>query len=48
MKEWSNPRADLEFLKDKPVRYGFKHWILEESCTGYIVHFNVYTGKCSY
>lgn len=34
-----------QFLPSKPIRFGFKLFILAESCTGYIWDFQVYTGK---
>ena len=34
-----------QFIKDKPVRWGFKLWVLACSKTGYTLKFEVYTGK---
>ena len=32
------------FIKNKPVRFGFKIWIMASKC-GYIYGFKVYTGR---
>ena len=34
-----------QFIANKPVRFGFKLWVLAESDTGYTLDFNVYTGR---
>ena len=34
-----------QFIKDKPVRWGFKFWVLACPHTGYIHKFEIYTGK---
>ena len=37
-----------QFIANKPVRFGFKFWVLAESSTGYTLDFNVYTGKFAF
>ena len=34
-----------QFMSQKPVRFGFKLWVIAESDTGYTIDFDVYTGK---
>jgi hypothetical protein len=34
-----------QFMKDKPVKWGLKVWVLADSSNGYTVDFNVYIGK---
>ena len=34
-----------QFIANKPVRFGFKLWVLAESDSGYTLNFDVYTGK---
>jgi hypothetical protein len=34
-----------QFIANKPVRFGFKGWVLAESDTGYTMNFSVYTGR---
>ena len=33
-----------QYIKDKPVKFGFKLWVIAESDTGYTLDFNIYTG----
>ncbi|XP_071480251.1 piggyBac transposable element-derived protein 4-like [Diadema antillarum] len=34
-----------QYIKDKPVKWGFKLWVLADADTGYTSNFFVYTGK---
>ena len=34
-----------QYMKAKPVKWGIKLWVLSESKTGYVYHFQVYKGK---
>ena len=34
-----------QFIRNKPVRFGFKLWVMAESSTGYTLDFSVYTGR---
>ena len=34
-----------QYIKNKPVKFGFKLWVLAESNSGFTIDFNVYTGK---
>ena len=34
-----------QFIKNKPVRFGLKLWVLADSLNGYTIDFNVYAGK---
>jgi hypothetical protein len=34
-----------QYMKDKPVKFGFKLWVLADSATGYTIDFNIYTGR---
>ena len=33
-----------QYIKNKPVKFGIKIWVLAESKTGYTVDFDIYTG----
>lgn len=46
MIEYYGRHGMKQFLKDKPVPFGFKVWSLC-TCSGYMVNFEVYQGKCS-
>lgn len=32
------------YIKNKPTKFGIKVWVLAESCTGYTIDFDIYTG----
>ena len=34
-----------QYVKDKPIKWGIKFWVLADSCNAYVVDFNVYSGK---
>lgn len=34
-----------QYMKNKPTKYGIKLFVLADSCNGYTVAFNVYTGR---
>ena len=34
-----------QYIKDKPIKYGIKFWVLADSSNAYVVDFNIYTGK---
>ena len=34
----------VQYMKDKPVKWGFKFWVIADP-SGYTVDFNLYTGK---
>lgn len=34
-----------QYIKNKPIKWGFKMWCRCESSTGYLYHFDLYTGK---
>ena len=34
-----------QFMKDKPVKFGIKLWVLADSVTAYCYNLEVYTGK---
>ena len=34
-----------QYIKDKPIKWGIKHWVLADSSTAYVVDFNIYSGK---
>ena len=34
-----------QYLKDKPTKLGVKVWVLAAASTGYVKHFQIYTGK---
>ncbi len=36
-----------QYLKDKPIQHGFKHWCHYDSTTGYLFQFGIYTGSRS-
>ena len=36
-----------QYIKDKPTKWGIKLWVLADSCNGYTVDFDVYTGKAA-
>ena len=37
----------LQYIKDKPTRWGIKLWVLADSSNGYTADFNVYIGKAA-
>ena len=37
--------AFLQYLPKKPTKFGIKIWINSEAKTGYVVNFEIYTGK---
>ncbi|CAF1505516.1 unnamed protein product [Adineta ricciae] len=37
--------AFKQYIKDKPVKRGYKVWALADASTGYIYNFEIYTGK---
>jgi hypothetical protein len=42
----SRHRSDIrQYIKDKPVKWGIKLWVLADSLNGYTVDFDVYIGK---
>ncbi|GFQ96506.1 chimeric ERCC6-PGBD3 protein [Trichonephila clavata] len=34
-----------QYIKDKPIKWGFKMWCRADSSTGYLFEFDLYTGK---
>ena len=34
-----------QFMKDKPIKRGFKHWCRNDAKTGYLFEFDFYVGK---
>ena len=34
-----------QYMKDKPTKWGMKLFVLAESCSGYTLRFQIYTGK---
>jgi hypothetical protein len=34
-----------QYMKNKPIKWGIKLWVLEDSSNGYTIDFNVYIGK---
>ena len=34
-----------QYIKDKPIKWGIKLWVLADSLNGYTVDFNIYIGK---
>ena len=34
----------IQYMRNKPVKWGFKFWVIADM-TGYILNFNVYTGR---
>ena len=42
-----NRLAIKQYIKDKPIKWGIKSFLLCESETGYILHAEIYTGKHS-
>ncbi|XP_020603908.1 piggyBac transposable element-derived protein 4-like [Orbicella faveolata] len=36
-----------QYIKDKPIKYGIKFWVLADSSTAYVVDFNIYSGKAA-
>ena len=34
-----------QYIKNKPVKFGLKLWVLADSCNGYTYDFSVYAGK---
>ncbi|XP_031427813.1 uncharacterized protein LOC105902382 isoform X2 [Clupea harengus] len=34
-----------QYMKDKPTKWGFKLFVLADSCNGYTLEFSIYTGK---
>ena len=34
-----------QYLKDKPIKWGIKLWVLADSANGYAVDFNIYIGR---
>ena len=45
MKLFAGRLSFKQFMPNKPIRWGIKLWSLAESKTGYILDWNVYTGK---
>ena len=36
-----------QYIKDKPIKWGIKFWVLADSSTAYVVDFNIYSGKAA-
>ena len=36
-----------QYIKDKPIKWGIKLWVLADSSTAYVVDFNIYSGKAA-
>ena len=34
-----------QYIKDKPIKWGMKLWVVADAVTGYTYDFEVYTGK---
>ena len=41
-RHWSGIR---QCIKDKPIKWGIKRWVIADSSNGYTVNFNIYIGK---
>lgn len=35
----------IQYIKDKPTKWGFKFWVLADSASGYTWNFSLYTGR---
>ena len=36
-----------QYIKDKPIKWGIKLWVLADSSNAYVVDFNIYSGKAA-
>ena len=36
-----------QFIKEKPTKWGIKHWVLADSSNGYTIDFNIYIGRAA-
>ena len=36
-----------QYIKDKPIKWGIKFWVLADSSNAYVVDFNIYAGKAA-
>lgn len=45
MVKFKGHNAMKQYMKDKPISWGFKLWCLCESETGYLYNIDIYTGK---
>ena len=45
MTKFNGHHVMKQYMKDKPIKRGFKHWCRNDSKTGYMLEFNIYVGK---
>ena len=45
MTKFKGPLVMKQYMKDKPIKRGFKHWCRNDSKTGYMFEFDIYVGK---
>ena len=45
MVKYKGRSSKKQYIPQKPVKQGFKIWMLADSATGYVLKFTVYEGK---